>query len=189
MSALSLYSVKAVLLLDNEGSRIFAKYYDAPLIQQNHAKPLKEQLAFEKGLHSKSHKQPKADVMLYDGQIVVYKQSVDVFLYIVGSMDENEPMLYQVLVGLREALDLILKQSLDKRTLLESYDLVALAVDECIDSGIILETDPSIIASRVSRPPLHDQPMGIRMDNPEQGLMTMFNFAKEKLSERLKNQF
>ena len=41
------------------------------------------------------------------------------------------------------------RNSVDKRTLIENYDLASLCIDEIIDDGIILETDPVIIASRV----------------------------------------
>jgi hypothetical protein len=44
----------------------------------------------------------------------------------------------------------------DKRTIVENYDLVSLAIDEIIDDGIVLETDPVIVASRVSKPPVQD---------------------------------
>lgn len=47
----SLYSIKAVLILDQDGKRILAKYYDKQLF------PLeKEQTAFEKNLFQKTHK-------------------------------------------------------------------------------------------------------------------------------------
>ena len=45
------------------------------------------------------------------------------------------------------------RQSVDRRTIIESYDLVSLAIDEIVDDGIILETDPTIIVQRVSRAP------------------------------------
>jgi hypothetical protein len=52
MSNLSLYSVKAVLILDTDGQRLLAKYYP-------HAKEfatLKEQKAFEKSLFEKTRR-------------------------------------------------------------------------------------------------------------------------------------
>ena len=50
------------------------------------------------------------------------------------------------------------RNSVDKRTLIENYDLASLCIDEIVDDGIILETDPVVIASRVSRPPVQDMP-------------------------------
>lgn len=48
MVNLSLYSIKAVLLLDAEGNRVLAKYYGSDYTN------LKEQKAFEKGLYDKT---------------------------------------------------------------------------------------------------------------------------------------
>lgn len=191
MADLSLYSVKATLILDNEGNRVFAKYYQAP-----HADPaasastpaastVKEQKAFEKGLFSKTNKQ-NADVIIYDNHVVVYKQIVDVIIYIVASsLNENEAMLYQVVVGLRDALDVLLSHSVDKRTILENYDLVALAIDETVDSGIILEVDPVVIAARTSKAPTNEPSLN-NIDLSEQGLQNVFQFARGKLTERLR---
>lgn len=78
------------------------------------------------------------------------------------------------------------RNSVDKRTLIENYDLAALCVDEVIDDGIILETDPVIIASRVSRPPAQDVPNMQSLDLSEEGLLKMYQFGKQKLGERLR---
>ncbi len=74
----------------------------------------------------------------------------------------------------------------DKRTILENYDLVSLAMDEIVDDGIILETDPVIIASRVSRPPVQDITSMKGIDLSEQGLLNAWEFGKTKLTERLR---
>ena len=78
------------------------------------------------------------------------------------------------------------RNSTDKRTLIENYDLVSLAIDEIVDDGIILETDPVVIASRVSRPPQQDAPNMKELDLSEQGIMNMWDFGKRKLAERMR---
>jgi coatomer subunit zeta len=186
---ISLYAVKAVLILDNEGNRLFAKYYHPPYGQTEvgHLANVKDQKSFEKGLFAKTNKQ-NSDVIIYDSSVVVYKQIVDISLYVVGGLEENEAMLYQVVMGLRDAIEILLQHSVDKRTLLENYDLIALAVDETIDSGIILEVDPSIIAARVSRAP-QTEPSLSNIDLSEQGLQNFYQFARGKFTERLRQQF
>lgn len=74
----------------------------------------------------------------------------------------------------------------DKRTILENYDLVSLAMDEIVDDGIILETDPVAIASRVSRPPAQDMTSMKGIDLSEQGLLNAWEFGRTKLTERLR---
>ena len=77
-------------------------------------------------------------------------------------------------------------RSTDKRTIIENYDLVSLAIDEIVDDGIILETDPVAIASRVSRPPVQDITAVKGIDLSEQGIMNAWEFGKMKLSEKLR---
>lgn len=115
---MSLYSVQAVLILAADGapenSRIYAKYYEAPHKSTTMAPPtqtyktVKEQKAFEKGLLDKTAKQT-SDVILYDNKVVVFKMESDVMLYVVGGSDENEILLYNVILALRDSLSLLLK--------------------------------------------------------------------------------
>ncbi|KAF1361787.1 snare-like protein [Lizonia empirigonia] len=192
---LSLFSVQAILILaTDDGSRILTKYYSNPHPPQNNTgdypgqiayKTVKDQKAFEKGLLEKTAKQT-TDIILYDQKVVVFKMESDVMLYIVGSAEENEVLLYSVVLALRDSLNILLKNSVDKRTVIENYDLVSLAVDELVDDGIILETDPVIVASRVSKPPAQDMTSMKNIDLSEQGLMNMWDFGKRQLAERIR---
>lgn len=78
------------------------------------------------------------------------------------------------------------RNSVDKRTIIENYDLVSLAIDEIIDDGIVLETDPVVIASRVSKPPQQDISAVRGFDLSEEGLQKAWEFGKFKLGERLR---
>ena len=118
---LSLFSVDAVIVVSvDDGSRIFAKYYSAPhppvgtatnsteVRSANPYPTIKEQRAFEKGLLEKTNKST-SDVILYDNRIVVFKMENDVMLYVVGSAEENEVLLYNVVLSLRDALGILFK--------------------------------------------------------------------------------
>lgn len=118
---LSLFSVNAVLVMSaDDGSRIFSKYYSAPhppagtapnstdYPGANPYPTVKEQRAFEKGLLEKTNKST-SDVILYDNRIVVFKMESDVMLYVVGSAEENEVLLYNVVLSLRDALGILFK--------------------------------------------------------------------------------
>lgn len=108
-------------------------------------------------------------------------------LYVVGGMEENEIMLYNVILALRDSLHLIFKQQVDKRTIVENYDLVSLAIDEIVDDGIILETDPLVVVSRCSRAPAQDQPQLKNIDLSEEGINNLTNFGKKKLGDWLRS--
>ncbi|KAH8788381.1 clathrin adaptor complex small chain [Diaporthe sp. PMI_573] len=193
---MSLYSVNAILILSAEdGSRLYAKYYDSPhqaapapgqtASSKNPYPDVKSQKAFEKALLDKTAKQT-GDILLFDGRIVLYKSESDVMLYLVGSVDENEVLLYNAILALRDSLHLLFKASVDKRTIIESYDLVSLAVDEIVDDGIILETDPTIIVQRVSKAPTQD--VDLRRIDPfsEQGVNNLAQLGKAKLTDWLR---
>ena len=113
----------AILILDSDGNRILSKYYNAPHLASQQPAPasnftttpqpnpyptVKDQKTFEKGLFDKTKKQT-SDVILFDNKIVVYKQGVDCTMYVVGNAEENEVMLYLVVVALRDCLDALLK--------------------------------------------------------------------------------
>ncbi|KAJ3268383.1 Coatomer subunit zeta-1 [Borealophlyctis nickersoniae] len=139
----NLYTTKAVILLDSEGKRLIAKYYTPDYATA------KDQKTFEKALFDKT-KKINSEIIMFDGQVVVYKNSIDTFIYIVGSVDENELILTHLLSSLYESLNLLLG-SVEKRVIMEYLDQVVLAIDEAVDDGIILESDPSVIASRVTK--------------------------------------
>ncbi|KAG5966767.1 hypothetical protein E4U58_002421 [Claviceps cyperi] len=191
---MTLFSVQAVLILGTEdGARILTKYYSSPHGAGSGAggvgsispyADLKAQKAFEKGLIEKTAKQT-GDIILYDNRVVLYKLESDVMIYVVGSLDENEILLYNAVLAIRDSLHLVFKQSVDKRTIIENYDLVSLAIDEIVDDGIILETDPTIIVQRVSKAPTQDVPIG-RIDLSEQGVNNLAQLGKSKLADWLR---
>ncbi|ORY02397.1 coatomer protein [Basidiobolus meristosporus CBS 931.73] len=175
MNNLTLYTAKALVLLDSEGKRLLAKYYKTGVTE---FPKLKDQQRFEKTLFEKTRRS-NGEIILLDGQVVVYQSSVDVFFYLVGSGDENELLLSTVLNGYHDALSILLGQQLEKRNILDHYDLVTLALDECIDDGIVLEVDPELIVSRVSKRGSQDM-----FDNAltDQTLMQAYQTAKERFA-------
>lgn len=50
-----------------------------------------------------------SDVILYDNRVVVFKMEGDVMLYVVGGAEENEVMLFSVVLALRDCLSILLK--------------------------------------------------------------------------------
>ncbi|KAI0430203.1 snare-like protein [Xylaria sp. FL1042] len=176
----------------NKWQRIFTKYYNAP----HHAPTgtsgassspypdVTSQKRFEKGLHEKTAKQ-NGDIILYDNKVVLYRTESDVMMYVIGGADENEVLLYNVILALRDSLHLLFKQPVDKRTVVENYDLLSLAIDEIVDDGIILETDPANIVQRVSKAPTQDVNLS-RIDLSEQGVNNLAQLGRAKLTDWLR---
>lgn len=115
------------------------------------------------------------DIILYESHLVLYRHSLDLVFYLIGPATENELMLNSALQAFFDAVSILLRNQVEKRSVLENLDMVLLCLDETIDDGsvnpilyidvqcviliprphhprIIIETDATTIASRVSRP-------------------------------------
>ena len=110
-------------------------------------------------------------------------------------------MLHYALISFADALTMLLRNSLEKRGVLENLDLVLLCLDETIDDGfvfllfffridffaktrvysIIVETDAAAIASRVSRP----RPDTTEIVINEQTIISAYQTMKEKMQQRI----
>jgi hypothetical protein len=170
---MSLYTVKSILVLDSEGKRIAAKYYS------NDFPTTKEQLAFETGLFAKTNR-VNAEILFWNNVITVYRGAADVMFYVVGGNDENELILLSVLTAYFDTIAKLLKNQVDKRTMLENLDYVLLALDELVDGGVILEADSAVIANRVAM-------KGADSDIPlsEQTISQALQTAKEQITRSL----
>jgi len=179
---LTLYAVTAFIILDTDGNRVLSKYYRQET-NPSSSKGLantKEQRAFEKGLWQKT-KKSGGDIILYDGRLAVYRHSLDLIFYLIANQDENELMISTALSAFSDAVHMLLRNQVEKRAVLENLDLVLLCLDETIDEGIIVETDSTTIASRVSRPKADTTEIVIN----EQTIMNAYQTMKEKMTQRI----
>mmetsp|Transcript_4038 Transcript_4038/g.12306 ORF Transcript_4038/g.12306 Transcript_4038/m.12306 type:complete len:176 (+) Transcript_4038:119-646(+) len=139
----TIYTVKNILILDDEGKRIAARYYTSEF------PTLEEQRAFEVRLFEKTRRN-RSEIVMLDNSVIVYRIKMDCFLYVSGSSDENELILYSVLACLHESISQLLRHAVEKHSLLENLDYVLLAIDEIVDRGIILDADWESITGKVA---------------------------------------
>jgi len=169
--------IKNILILDSEGKRIAVKYYG------NEWTTVTQQNAFEKSIFTKTQRtnaKGEAEIIMFDNVISVFKFVSDVHFYVTGSQDENELILVTVLQSLVDTVGVLLRNAVEKRTVLENLDLVLLTLDEIIDNGVILETEANIIANRVTmRGADNDVPLS------EQTFTQAFTSAREQLARTL----
>lgn len=120
-----------MLILNSDGDRVLAKYYD-----KNVFPTTKEQKAYEKNLFSKTRRSDtNTDIIMLDGLTCVYKQNVDAYFYVMGSCNENELLLVNVLNCLFDSISMILKKDVTSVSVLNNLDIVMLAFDEICDGG------------------------------------------------------
>merc|ERR1712216_865856 len=175
-------SVKAIMILDDEGTRLVAKYYSEDLNTEE------KQSAFEKLLFTKTSRNQSArhdtDIIMLDQSVIVFHFVCDCLFYVVGKVDDNELLLEAVLNGLVEVLSNLLSNGLgsqlEKLTLMDQLEQVLIAVDEVVDGGLLLETDPTVITNRVAmRGATDDVPLA------EQSLSQVMAAACEQMTRAL----
>mmetsp|Transcript_6095 Transcript_6095/g.15538 ORF Transcript_6095/g.15538 Transcript_6095/m.15538 type:complete len:181 (-) Transcript_6095:114-656(-) len=169
--------VKNILLLDADGKRIAVKYFDEAM------KTVPAQMAFERqvfGKTSRTNARGEAEIALLGEHLVVYRFVGDLHFYVTGDCNENEIILSTVLSAFFDAVSLLLRSVMEKKAVLENLDLVLLCLDELIDGGVILETEPNVIANRVSM-------RGADGDTPlaEQTFSQALASAKEQITRNL----
>ncbi|XP_023868559.1 coatomer subunit zeta-1 [Salvelinus sp. IW2-2015] len=169
----SLYTVKAVFILDNDGNRLLSKYYDKELYPS-----MKEQKNFEKNVFNKTHKADN-EIAFVEGMTIVYKCSIDLFFS--GAW----LMLMAVLNCLFESLGQILRKNVERRCLLDNMDGVFLVVDEIIDGGVILESDPQQVIQKVNyradENPLSEQSVAQHITDKLAMTSNIMQSAKEQI--------
>ncbi|VDD88849.1 unnamed protein product [Enterobius vermicularis] len=142
---LDLNTIKGIAILDQDGNRVLAKYYDMEAFPTT-----KEQLAFEKSLFQKTYK-ANAEIILLDGLICVYRSNVDLLFYVVGSSEENELILMAALNCLYDSFSIVLRKYVERKTLVDNMDIAMLIIDELCDNGVLMETDAQAVAARALR--------------------------------------
>ena len=155
----SLYTIKGIIILDNDGKRVWANYYDPAIFETRN-----DQLKFEKNLFVKTSKTKAddVDVAMLDNLTILYKPAVDLFFYVLGGPRENELLLLSVLNCVIDSISQILRKNVEKSVLYDNMESIMLALDEICDNGIVLECDAVAVADRV----------GIRADDASIGKQT-----------------
>jgi coatomer subunit zeta len=164
--------IKGVVVLDNEGKRIIAKYYNTPKGLESNT----QQKWFERQLFLKSNKQGTSttssstgaagssgssgaskplnmyenDIMTVENYVAIFRCYVDMTIYILGDKDDNELILATVLDTVHECFDKIFKHSIERKSLINNMTAVILVIDELIDQGILMATDSLTILKRIN---------------------------------------
>ena len=138
-------TIRALMILDLDGKRIYSKFYE-----KSPAIPLAKQQDIESRVAKSVAAKGNADLFLLDKYVVMYRMVSDVIIAMLTDPQENEIFVNMALSCIVDGFDLIFEKGFDKKVALEYYDKIAIAIDEVIDDGIILETDPQNLADRVN---------------------------------------
>jgi hypothetical protein len=89
------------------------------------------------------------EITTLDVYTAIFRLWGDLGIYIIGGPDENEMMLATLLESFAEALEILYKNEVEVRNIIENFDFLMLAIDEMIDNGIIVTMDCNTIVERV----------------------------------------
>lgn len=92
------------------------------------------------------------DVIEFKDFVVAYKHSDDLFMFVVGSADENGLIMVEVLQALDDTLSTIMRGQVYEEAVLENLESLLLVIDELVDQeGIIMESDSEELVARVGQ--------------------------------------
>uniref|UniRef100_A0A3Q2CTM4 Coatomer subunit zeta n=1 Tax=Cyprinodon variegatus TaxID=28743 RepID=A0A3Q2CTM4_CYPVA len=102
---ISQISTSKSLIIASKCQDMFASYYDPELYPT-----MKEQKNFESNVFSKTHKADN-EIAFLEGMTIVYKSSIDLFFYVVGSAQENEVRWFLAVI-LKTAVQIFFREKL-----------------------------------------------------------------------------
>lgn len=91
--------IKGVTILDLDGRRVCAKYFDQKLSKEEQQRQFEAKI-FAKTKNMGSQQEP--EVIMLNKSIVVFRNPADVFFYVIGVEEGNELIYATVLNGLFE---------------------------------------------------------------------------------------
>nr|PVC53459.1 hypothetical protein MACL_00000049 [Theileria orientalis] len=154
MTNFNITQVEAILILGEEGEKIAVRYYKLhPSSQLSIAE--NDQVVFEKSLVNQLEQARLANVvhdcLLIENHLVVFSVLADVYVVVVGHLSENELILSQLCKNVESVLDYITGYDIKKEAIYQKLGSVFLLLDDVVDGGIIMETDPEIVIKRLKR--------------------------------------
>lgn len=134
-------NIVAIIILQIDGRRALANYYDSSINQKQ----------FEKHLYSKT-KTPKAkdEIISLDGYTIVHKFITDSHIYVVSNRNENCVIQDYILDCLAELVRTLPTNNSGSNTVQDNLNKFILAFNEMSDNGHILEIDPYLIKQRIT---------------------------------------
>ena len=140
--------INALIILDNEGNRIIAKYYNEEFESIESQKKIETKL-FQKSNKLSILKQPDSEILNIDSHTCVFKFYLDIGIFILGKANDNEVALASVLDVIHQCLEVVLKQGIERKFMINNMSSVLLIIDEIVENGIIMSLETEDILSRL----------------------------------------
>ena len=102
--------------------------------------------------------------MIHKNHLILFVSMNNVKIFLITNSSANELLMDSVIQGFLSGLQVLLKNNIDTRGIIDNMDYVLLAMDELCDNGIIFETDGDTIASRVLMKQISSNTTGVKHD-------------------------
>ena len=142
--------IKFIIILDNNGKLIYGKYFIDK--DQEKQREFEKQLCFQ--VKNLNISQDELDIFNIDDYNVFVKIIGEIAYFIGVNEDDNECLGYNFCKIFENCLGNITNDNFDRKKIFNNLDKIMLIIDEMVDNGLIINTDPDSIEKLTS---LQDQ--------------------------------
>ena len=138
--------IKFIIILDNNGKLIYGKYFIDK--DQEKQREFEKQLCFQ--VKNLNISQDELDIFNIDDYNVFVKIIGEIAYFIGVIEDDNECLGYNFCKIFENCLGSITNDNFDRKKIFNNLDKIMLIIDEMVDNGLIINTDPDSIEKLTS---------------------------------------
>ena len=165
--------IKFIIILDNDGKRIYSKYYtnDYNLDNENKQFEFERKLSYyaiENNLEING-----IDIFSYLSFNILSNISPEVIIFIGSDEDNNEVLLSEFYNNFEKNLINLVQDSLTRKNIFKVYQQLIIVIDEMVNEGIYINSDCNSIERIVN---LNEK----QGENTTSSILNMFTGKKEQ---------
>ena len=138
--------IKFIIILDNNGKLIYGKYFIDK--DQERQREFEKQLCFQ--VKNLNITQGELDIFNIDDYNVFIKIIGEIAYFIGVNEEDNECLGYNFCMIFENCLGSVISDNFDRKKIFDNLDKIMLIIDEMVDNGLIINTDPDSIQKLIS---------------------------------------
>ena len=138
--------IKFIIILDNNGRLIYGKYFIDK--DQERQREFEKQLCFQ--VKNLNITQGELDIFNIDDYNVFVKIIGEIAYFIGVNEEDNECLGYNFCMIFENCLGSVINDNFDRKKIFDNLDKIMLIIDEMVDNGLIINTDPDSIQKLIS---------------------------------------
>ena len=138
--------IKFIIILDNSGKLIYGRYFINK--DQERQREFEKQLCFQ--VKNLNISQDELDIFNIDDYNIFVKIIGEIAYFIGINENDNECLGYNFCKIFENCLGSITNDNFDRQKIYDNLDKIMLIIDEMVDNGLIINTDPESIEKLIS---------------------------------------